>query len=73
MAADYKNILVINLMHIGDLMLVTPVLRTLRANYPSARLTLLADNDHFSLESLFSLVRNNLIMFRITTSIDIGL
>ena len=43
MAAGYKNILVINLMHIGDLMLVTPVLRTLRANYPSARLTLLAD------------------------------
>ena len=43
MAAGYKNILVINLMHIGDLMLVTPVLRTLRVNYPSARLTLLAD------------------------------
>lgn len=43
MAAEYKNILVINLMHIGDLMLVTPVLRTLRANYPTARLTLLAD------------------------------
>ena len=43
MAANYKNILVINLMHIGDLMLVTPVLRTLRTNYPSARLTLLAD------------------------------
>lgn len=39
----YKNILVINLMHIGDLMLVTPVLRTLRANYPQAKLTLLAD------------------------------
>ena len=39
----YQNILVINLMHIGDLMLVTPVLRTLRANYPDARLTLLAD------------------------------
>ena len=39
----FKNILVINLMHIGDLMLVTPVLRTLRANYPQARLTLLAD------------------------------
>ncbi len=39
----YQNILVINLMHIGDLMLVTPVLRTLRANYPKARLTLLAD------------------------------
>ncbi len=43
MATGYKNILVVNLMHIGDLMLVTPVLRTLRANYPSARLTLLAD------------------------------
>lgn len=39
----YKNILVINLMHIGDLMLVTPVLRTLRANYPQARISLLAD------------------------------
>jgi len=40
---DYKNILVINLMHIGDLMLVTPVLRTLRSNYPQARISLLAD------------------------------
>ena len=40
---NYKNILVINLMHIGDLMLVTPVLRTLRANYPKARISLLAD------------------------------
>ena len=40
---QYTNILVINLMHIGDLMLATPVLRTLRANYPSARITLLAD------------------------------
>ena len=30
-------------MHIGDLMLATPVLRTLRANYPDARITLLAD------------------------------
>ncbi|WP_037324918.1 glycosyltransferase family 9 protein [Anaerovibrio sp. RM50] len=39
----YNNILVINLMHIGDLMLATPVLRTLRANYPQARITLLAD------------------------------
>ena len=28
----YKNILVINTMHIGDLMLVTPALRTLRTN-----------------------------------------
>lgn len=40
---DYQNILVINLMHIGDLMLVTPVLRTLRTNYPQARLTMLTD------------------------------
>lgn len=39
----FENILVINLMHIGDLMLVTPVLKTLRSAYPKARLTLLAD------------------------------
>ena len=39
----YQNILVINLMHLGDLMLVTPVLRTLRANYPRAHISLLAD------------------------------
>ena len=39
----YRNILVINLMHLGDLMLVTPVLHTLRQNYPEARITLLAD------------------------------
>lgn len=37
------RILVINLMHIGDLLLVTPVLRTLRTNYPDAHLALLAD------------------------------
>ena len=39
----YKNILVINLMHLGDLMLVTPVLRTLRTNYPTAKISLLVD------------------------------
>lgn len=39
----YQNILVINLMHIGDLMLVTPVLRTLRTCYPQARITMLTD------------------------------
>lgn len=39
----YKNILVINLMHIGDLMLTTPVLRTLRTNFPKACITMLAD------------------------------
>ena len=39
----YRNILVINLMHLGDLLLTTPVLRTLRANYPKAKITLLAD------------------------------
>lgn len=39
----YKKILVINLMHIGDLLLVTPVLRTLRANFPNAHIALLAD------------------------------
>lgn len=40
---QYNNILVINMMHIGDLLLVTPILRTLRANYPQARITLLTD------------------------------
>lgn len=38
-----QKILVINLMHIGDLLLVTPVLRTLRTNYPKAHIALLAD------------------------------
>ena len=40
---EYKKILVINLMHLGDLMLTTPVLRTLRTNYPEAHIALLAD------------------------------
>ncbi len=39
----YKKILVINLMHLGDLMLVTPALRTLRKNFPAAHIALLAD------------------------------
>ncbi len=39
----YNKILVINLMHIGDLLLVTPVLRTLRSNFPAAHIALLAD------------------------------
>lgn len=39
----YKNILVINLMHLGDLMLVTPALTTLRKNFPDAKISLLAD------------------------------
>jgi len=39
----YKNILVINMLHIGDLLLATPVLTTLRANYPDAHIALLAD------------------------------
>ena len=39
----YQNILVINLMQIGDLMLTTPALGALRKAYPQARLTLLAD------------------------------
>ena len=37
------KILVINLMHLGDLMLVTPTLCTLRKNFPTAHLALLAD------------------------------
>lgn len=53
MTSTYKNILVINTMHIGDLMLVTPALRTLRANYPKAHIALLTD------KSLADLVRCN--------------
>ncbi len=49
----YKKILVINLMHLGDLMLVTPALRTLRKNYPKAHIALLAD------KKLADLVENN--------------
>ncbi len=49
----YKKILVINLMHIGDLLLVTPVLRTLRMNFPDAHIELLAD------KKLGDLVRYN--------------
>lgn len=37
------KILVINLMHLGDLMLATPALTTLRKNFPTAHLALLAD------------------------------
>ena len=37
------KILVINLMHLGDLMLVTPVLTTLRNNFPNDYIALLAD------------------------------
>ena len=39
----YEKILVINLMHLGDLMLVTPTLRTLRKNFPAAQISMLAD------------------------------
>lgn len=48
-----KKILVINTMHIGDLLLVTPALRTLRTNYPEAHITLLTD------KPLGDLVRSN--------------
>lgn len=53
MTFTYKNILVINTMHIGDLMLVTPALRTLRANYPKTHIALLTD------KPLADLVRYN--------------
>lgn len=39
----YKNILIINLMYIGDLLFTTPLLRTLRTNFPTAHITMLAD------------------------------
>ncbi len=44
MISLYSKILVINLMHIGDLLLVTPVLRALRTAYPDAHIALLADS-----------------------------
>jgi heptosyltransferase-2 len=37
------KILVINLLHLGDLLLTTPVLRALRTHYPQAHIALLAD------------------------------
>ena len=43
LAHVYEKILVINLMHLGDLMLVTPTLRTLRKNFPAAQIAMLAD------------------------------
>ena len=49
----YTSILVINTMHIGDLLLITPALRTLRTNYPQAKITLLTDR------ALSDLVREN--------------
>lgn len=39
----YNRILVINLMYIGDLLFATPLLRSLRTNYPEAEIVLLAD------------------------------
>ena len=39
----YNKILVINVSQLGDLMLTTPILRTLRTNYPSAHIALIAD------------------------------
>ena len=49
----YQSILVINTMHIGDLLLITPALRTLRTNYPDAKISLLTDL------ALADLVREN--------------
>ncbi len=40
---DVRNILVIKLRHIGDVLLATPVLRALREAYPSAKITMLVN------------------------------
>ena len=39
----YRNILIINLMYIGDLLFTTPLLRTLRTHFPEANIAMLAD------------------------------
>ena len=49
----YINIMKKSGRHIGDLMLATPVLRTLRANYPQAKISILVD------KKLADLVRCN--------------
>lgn len=41
MKTDYKNILVIDLAFIGDVVLATPVTRALKEAYPNARITML--------------------------------
>ena len=43
-AGDVRKILVLELWHIGDVVLATPVLQQLRVMYPDARITLLAKN-----------------------------
>src|SRR5678816_4361074 len=43
--APVKKILVLELWHMGDVILATPVLQCLRSMYPDARITLLA-KDH---------------------------
>jgi predicted lipopolysaccharide heptosyltransferase III len=40
---NYRNVLVIKLRHIGDVLLATPVLRALRETYPEANLTMLVN------------------------------
>jgi heptosyltransferase-3 len=42
-AMMFRNILIIKLRHIGDVLLATPVLRGLRAAYPDARLSMLVN------------------------------
>lgn len=39
----YNNILIINLMYIGDLLFTTPLLHVLRKNFPQAHIAMLAD------------------------------
>ncbi len=58
----YKNILVINLMHLGDLMLTTPILRTLRTNFPNAKISLLADKKLADLVRLNKNIDNCLLL-----------
>ncbi|NMA73211.1 MAG: glycosyltransferase family 9 protein [Bacteroidales bacterium] len=53
----YNNILVINLMYIGDLLFTTPFLYVLRRDFPGAKISMLAD-------------KNNSLVIRYNPNID---
>ena len=48
----YKNILLIRLDEIGDVVLMTPLLREMRSNYPEADITLIVKPQVYNLVEL---------------------